>query len=150
MSKKGALLRSILLIGLGGAAGALSRYAFHETVLVNTLGCFALALMLAVADAPAFRKHPALRAGLAVGFLGAFTTFSTLCGEVADRILAGQLLAALGYALLSLALGVAAVFAGHRAGRFAARRFGWDRHAPEAADVPPDSTPPAPPVGAAR
>ena len=126
MSKKGALLRSVLLIGLGGAAGALSRYAFHDTVLVNTLGCFALALLLATADAPALRKHPSLRAGIAVGFLGAFTTFSTLCGEVADRVLAGDFLSALGIALLSLALGVAAVFAGHRAGRWAAHRFGWD------------------------
>jgi fluoride ion exporter CrcB/FEX len=126
MSKKGALLRSVLLIALCGAAGALSRHAFHATLLVNTLGCFALALLLATADAPALRRHPALRAGLAVGFLGAFTTFSTLCGEIADRFLAGDPLSALGYALLSLSLGVGAVFAGHRAGRWTAHRFGWD------------------------
>lgn len=136
MTKKGALLRTLSSVAFCGAIGALTRFAVHDTLLVNTLGCFALALLLAAATAPALRSHPALRAGLAAGFLGAFTTFSTLCGEIADRFLAGDPLAALGSAALSLALGVLAVFAGHRAGRAAARRYGWDDPAPAPGGTP--------------
>jgi len=135
----------MLAVALGGAAGALSRYAFHDTMLVNALGCLALALLLALADAPALRRHPALRVGVTVGFLGAFTTFSTLCGEIARLLLDGRTQAALESAALSLALGVVAVTAGHVVGRRIAHAKGWDQplqgprgpQAPAAPQPPP-------------
>ena len=117
--------RTLILIALGGAAGALTRFAAHDTPLVNTLGCFALALLLAVAEAPVLRRHPALRIGIATGFIGAFTTFSTLCGEIAERFLRGDVVDALFYSVYSLGLGFLAVMAGHRLGRWAVARFRW-------------------------
>jgi len=142
MSSKKGFRKTVLAVALGGAAGALARFATQDTLLVNTLGCLALSLLLALADAPALRRHPALRVGVAVGFLGAFTTFSTLCGEIARLLLAGSTVAALAAAAQALALGYAAVLAGHVVGRWIVHVRGWGLH-PHAASAA-QGAPPAP------
>lgn len=83
-----------LLLGLGGAAGAMARYAVATsvqrhtgpgfpwgTLTVNVIGSFALGVVLAAID-----QHPArplIVALVASGFLGDFTTFSTFAYEIA-------------------------------------------------------------------
>lgn len=83
---------TLFSIAVGGAVGALCRYGIsnllydafgrgfpHGTLLVNLSGCFlmgVLATILAQRGAPM-----ALRAGILVGFLGAYTTFSTFSLE---------------------------------------------------------------------
>ncbi len=80
-------------IALGGALGALARWQMSTgvdrwlgrdfpwgTLSVNVLGSFVMGL-LAVLLAERLALGPALRAGLFVGFLGAFTTFSTFAFE---------------------------------------------------------------------
>jgi CrcB protein len=76
-------LVSALAVGIGGALGAVSRYAVGEvierravdTFLVNTLGSFGLGFVVGVGIG-----GPAALA-LAVGFCGAFTTFSSFAVE---------------------------------------------------------------------
>jgi fluoride exporter len=128
MSMHRNLRKTVLVVAAGGAAGALARFGFHDTQLVNALGCLALALLLALADAPVLKRHPVLRVGATVGFLGAFTTFSTLSGEIARLFLAGRPADALRAAAVSLVLGYAAVLAGHVFGRWVVHVRGWGLH----------------------
>ena len=110
-----------LLIAVAGAAGALARYgvglavgprAFPwGTLLVNTSGAFALGVVLGLG---ADRLGPRATTALAVGFLGAFTTWSAFTWEVLSLGRADRLLLAAGYVGLSLVLGLLAVAAGSR------------------------------------
>ncbi|MEF8777655.1 MAG: CrcB family protein [Natronomonas sp.] len=76
-------LVSALAVGIGGAFGAVSRYAVGEvierravdTFVVNTLGSFVLGFVVGIE----IGGPPAL--ALAVGFCGAFTTFSSFAVE---------------------------------------------------------------------
>jgi len=120
-----------LLAALGGALGALGRWAVAEalpspggwpwsTVLVNLTGCFLLGALLA---GLAFRSaEPAwVRPFLAVGVLGGYTTYSTFAVEVVGLVDDGSPLLAAGYVLVSVVGGVAAVALGALALRRAAR-----------------------------
>lgn len=119
----------LLLIGLGGFAGAISRYlvdgAVAErtggsfpwgTLAVNASGTFLLGLLFAMATERAILP-PDIRGPLMIGYLGAYTTFSTYLLE-SWRLVEGG---ALGLALLnlgaSLVVGVVAVVAGLTIGR---------------------------------
>ncbi len=94
-----ALLVTALAVGMAGAVGALARYALAEwvaprwkhafplaTLIINIAGAFALAFLFA-ASGRLFAAHAQLalqtqtRAILGTGFLGGFTTFSTLSAE---------------------------------------------------------------------
>jgi fluoride exporter len=57
-----------------------------------------------------------LRAGLVIGVVGGFTTFSTFAQEELE-LLETHVVTALAYVLASVAVGVAAVFVGSRLGR---------------------------------
>jgi CrcB protein len=65
------------------------------------------------------RQHlPAwLRVGLVVGFVGGYTTFSTFAQEALEAGESRQILVAAAYVLASVAVGIAAVYAGVRVGR---------------------------------
>jgi CrcB protein len=113
-----------LAVAVGGAAGALARYALdrlieHQVVTVfpwstfaiNVSGCLlAGAVVAALVD----RHHAAdwLRVGLTVGFLGAYTTYSTFAQETHDLLVGGHLLLGVVNATASVGSGVAAVVAG--------------------------------------
>jgi CrcB protein len=56
--------------------------------------------------------HPALRPAITIGFLGAFTTFSTLSLETYRLIDRGHLIVGFAYSLGSLAAGLAALSTG--------------------------------------
>ena len=117
-------MRKYVLIGLGGALGAILRVAFRNidiagyagsmpvsTLLINICGSFLLALFLTAAyEHPNW--HPDIRLGIATGFIGAFTTFSTMCKEIALLIYSANYLLAASYALLSLSLGLTAAALG--------------------------------------
>jgi CrcB protein len=114
---------------VGGAVGALARYGLDglierrtfsvfpwSTFAINVSGCFLAGAVVAdLVD----RHHvsPALRIGLVVGFLGAYTTFSTFAQETVDLAKTHDYALALANAIASVAVGFAAVLAGTAVGK---------------------------------
>lgn len=116
-------------IGVAGFAGAISRYQLEGLVsrsakgafpwgtwVVNISGCFLLGL-LATLFTERLLPHPALRGAITIGFVGAYTTFSTFAYETLrlgqDRATALALL----NVVASVAVGIAAVWGGTAVGR---------------------------------
>lgn len=120
-------MRVALIAGFG-AAGALARYgigsAFGErdvpvaTFLINVVGSFLLGVIVTWGAAKLSRD---LAVGIGVGFLGAFTTFSTFAVDTKLLYEDGRWSTAATYVLLSVALGIAAAAAGMAVGRTVAR-----------------------------
>jgi CrcB protein len=119
----------ILLVGLGGFAGAVARYllegAFSErltgafpwgTLVVNLSGSFALGLLFALSADRAILPAE-IRGPILIGFIGAYTTFSTYMLESWQLIESGSVGLAAANLAGSIALGIAAVFAGLVLGR---------------------------------
>jgi CrcB protein len=85
-------MRTALWIGVAGFFGSIARYAVGGlvsrvdetfpwgTFVVNISGSFVLGFFVAVV-AHRVVVHPDVRIAVAVGFLGAYTTFSTLALE---------------------------------------------------------------------
>jgi len=89
-----AVVKTLLLIGAGGFAGAIARYLVsgwvyglvgtrlpYGTLAVNVSGSLLLGLVAALGTGRLGVVTPELRALVAIGFLGAFTTFSTFSLE---------------------------------------------------------------------
>ena len=114
-----------LLVALGGAAGALARYAIGvrlgarsfpwATLAVNLSGCFLLGLVLGGLG-PA-RWSASTTTAVAVGVLGAYTTFSTFGFETLALLRTDRFAAAAAYVGLSVVGGLAAAAAGYAGGR---------------------------------
>jgi Integral membrane protein possibly involved in chromosome condensation len=118
----------LMVIGLGGSAGAVARYAVDGwvalvrgsfpwgTLAVNASGSLLIGLLFALTMERAVIPAE-LRGPLMIGFVGAYTTFSTLALESWRLVEDGAWL--LGIANLggSVLLGVAAVVAGIAIGR---------------------------------
>jgi CrcB protein len=114
-----------LAVAAAGAVGALLRWRIGvavgvrtfpwATLGINVVGSFALAAVLA---GPATRGwSPTTTTAVAVGLLGAFTTFSTFGYETLTMLRDERVGAALAYVLASVVLGVAAAAAGYVVGR---------------------------------
>jgi CrcB protein len=121
-------LPTALGIALAGALGALARYWLDGavsrkasdfpwgTLLVNLSGAFMLGLVFTVLTERA-SVAPWLRSTVTIGFLGAYTTFSTLSLESYRLLEDGSLGLAIANTLGSLAGGLVAVYLGVVAGR---------------------------------
>lgn len=113
---------TLLLVGIAGAAGVISRYAistpFHgdalpwATVAINVAGSFLLGVLV---SSHTFSDDT--RTVVGVGFLGGFTTFSTFSVQAFLDIEAGEPLRALVYVTASVLLGLAAAATGYYVGR---------------------------------
>jgi CrcB protein len=112
-------------VGAAGALGAVSRYwiglaigtrAFPwATLSINVAGSFALGVVLA---GPALtRWSTTMTTAVAVGFLGAFTTFSTFAFETTVMMRENRTAASATYVAASVALGLAASAGGYLLGR---------------------------------
>jgi fluoride exporter len=119
----------LVIIGLGGFAGAIARYAVDGwvsnalratfpwgTLAVNISGSLLIGVLFAMATERA-TLPPELRGPLMIGFVGAYTTFSTLALESWRLIEDGAWLLAVANLGGSVLLGVAAVVAGIAIGR---------------------------------
>ena len=113
---------TFLQVALGGAAGAVCRYATGlaavrlagqgfpwGTVAVNVLGSFLMGVLVVVLVNIADNRLAPL---LLTGFLGGFTTFSAFLLDAVTLFERGQTGLAAGYVLGSVFLSIAALFAG--------------------------------------
>lgn len=119
-------MRDALAVVAGGILGTVLRLATDgllphgddgfpwSTLLVNTIGAFALGFLVA-------RVWPTVpswvRAGLGVGVLGSFTTFSAVVVSLVSLADAGQWGLAAAWLGATLALGLGAAWLGIRMGR---------------------------------
>ncbi|WP_206812163.1 fluoride efflux transporter CrcB [Paradesulfitobacterium ferrireducens] len=110
-------MQNILAIALGGAMGALARYGLGawissrwnqsfplHTFLINISGAFLLGF-LNILFIERLTVSPFIRLGIGVGFLGAYTTFSTFGYEVITLIQSGSMLTAVLYTAGSILVG---------------------------------------------
>lgn len=109
----------LLLVFLGGCAGTWARASIQaawpvrpdavpwSTLVINAAGSFLLALLLEslVHAGPDVGLRRGVRLAIGNGFLGAFTTYSTLSVETARRALGGQALLGAAYMLGSVVVG---------------------------------------------
>ena len=115
---------NLLIIALGGALGAVSRFLLgngvsralgsalpYGTFVINIVGCFAMGLLMTII-VDREMLPAAWRLFLCVGFLGGFTTFSSFGYEALILLTEGRLLAALAYVGGSVVLGLVAAAAG--------------------------------------
>lgn len=121
---------TLVFIAIGGAAGAVSRYLIGGwvqeltdgrfpwgTFVVNISGSFFLGLVFALAMDRAI-VAPEIRVPLMIGFIGSYTTFSTLMLESWRLVEEGDYLFLFGNLLGSVVIGMLAVIAGLALGRF--------------------------------
>lgn len=119
----------LLLIGLGGFAGAIARYLVDGavadrtgggfpwgTLVINATGSFVLGLLFALTAERALLPAD-VRGPLMIGFLGAYTTFSTWMLESWGLIESGSYVAAIANLGGSVVIGLVAVAAGLIIGR---------------------------------
>ena len=122
-------LTKILFVALGGALGAVSRYAFSAsplnsifekfpfpTFLVNIIGSFLIGFCLIILS-DKFAVSDNIRLLVFVGFLGAFTTFSTFELEIWTLVKEGHYVSSLVYVVSSVVVGFAGLLAGVWLGR---------------------------------
>ena len=121
-------MKEILLVAVGGALGAASRYSLsgwmlhhagqakfpYETFAVNVIGCLLAGVLAGVAE-----KHhlisPEARLFLLTGILGGFTTFSAFGVETLYLVRRGECLIAGAYVFLSVTCGLAALWLAYMA-----------------------------------
>jgi len=111
---------NILLIGLGGSLGAISRYLLNEIVIkyiptsfptgilvVNIIGCLVIGLLLG--NSMMSKDH--VYYFFAVGFLGSFTTMSAFSYQTIE-LFNTNILIACSYIILTLTLTILATYIG--------------------------------------
>lgn len=117
------------MIAVGGALGAVSRFAVTEimqyffgagfpwgTLTVNLVGAFAIGVLFHLI--PDQHIPVGIKYMLTIGFLGAFTTFSTFSMETFEFWSAGERLAAVIYVLASNVGGLSLAWAGYKLGHY--------------------------------
>lgn len=117
-------MQKYLLIALGGALGSVARYWVGATVanrfgtrfpygtlVINITACLIIGFSLAFLGRRA-GFGPSWRYLIPIGFVGAYSTFSTYEWETISLLRTGAFPAAALYSLGSLALGLVAVWCG--------------------------------------
>jgi CrcB protein len=114
-------------IAIGGAAGALLRYGLLRglgfsprgfpigTFTANVIGCLLLGFCIVWLTE---RASPTVRVGVQVGLIGALTTFSTYCFDSVDLARQHEFALAAVNTVLSVAVGLLAVWLGMRLGQW--------------------------------
>ena len=117
-------MQKYLLIAVGGALGSIARYWVGSTIanrmgtkfpygtfVINLTACVVIGFSLTYLGKRA-GLSPAWRYLIPVGFIGAYSTFSTYEWETLSTLRAGAFALASFYALGSLVLGLAATWLG--------------------------------------
>jgi CrcB protein len=117
-------LQKYLLIAVGGALGSLARYWVGSTIsgrlgtrfpygtlVVNITACVIIGFSLTYLGRRA-DLNPAWRFFIPIGFIGAYSTFSTYEWETLSTMRSGAFFLAAIYAVSSLVLGLISVWGG--------------------------------------
>jgi CrcB protein len=116
---------AIACVALGGALGALARWAVAEalphdpgrfpwgTLLTNVTGCLLIGVLM-VLVIEKWPEHPLVRPFFGTGILGGFTTFSTYAVDTRALVAADRPAVAAAYLVVTLAAGLVAVVVGLR------------------------------------
>jgi fluoride exporter len=120
---------TVLWVFIGGGLGSATRFVIGQwaaaafgvafpygTLIVNLTGCFLLGLLVQVAAAGSW--HGDVRAALAAGLLGGFTTYSSFNQETIAMLTSGAVGTAAANIIITLAGGLAAGALGAAAARF--------------------------------
>jgi fluoride exporter len=119
---------TLVAVFVGGACGTFARYLLETdhpfapgafpwvTLLVNLTGSFAIGLVIP-STARLSQRLPALRPLLVAGFLGGWTTYSTLAVEATLLVRHGDPATCLAYLAATVVGGLSLVVAGHALGR---------------------------------
>lgn len=118
-------MRAFLLVGLGGALGAMSRYGVSmflgrhwpmefplATMVVNIVGSIGMGLFIGLMAHLLPPWQGEARLFLAVGMLGGFTTFSSFSLDAVALLERGELLQAGAYVLLSVVVCLIGLYLG--------------------------------------
>jgi CrcB protein len=118
------MLKNIVLVGLGGAIGSVLRYVSSifvdryfssvfpwATFAVNIVGCLLVGLLLGIFERQQLATAE-IRLLFVTGFCGGYTTFSTFAAENLTLIQYEQFGLAVLYTVLSVLIGIAAVWLG--------------------------------------
>lgn len=111
-----------IFVGIGGAVGAMLRYAISLvpvkttfpilTLITNVIGAFAIGMIVALALKHGISDNAVLF--LKTGVCGGFTTFSTFSLEAYNLFKDGKPVLGIAYAVLSLGLCILMVMLGER------------------------------------
>jgi CrcB protein len=128
------LRRQLSAVLCGGFCGTITRYWLSQLIqghlgkgwpydifLINITGALLLAFITTLADAT-FLIGPTRRLFINVGFLGAYTTFSSFALGDVQLATAGHWFSALSYVFMSLVVGILAVWCGHVLGQWVMNR----------------------------
>lgn len=124
---------SWLLVGLGGALGAMARHGLNGLVhrwvltspfpygifLVNVAGSLLIGVFAGLLGAGRIEAHAGARLFVVVGLLGGFTTFSSFSLDTLTLLRGGHAGLAFVNAAGQVLAGVAAAFVGYRLGSMA-------------------------------
>jgi len=115
------MLKTITLVGIGGAIGSILRYLAstgiqskflstfpYGTMCVNITGCFLIGVIYALAERN--NISPEWRFFLATGLCGGYTTFSTFSFESLSLLRDGDIFYATAYIASSVVIGILATF----------------------------------------
>lgn len=118
------MLKTLLIVGLGGGIGSVFRYltsvwtqklvqsAFPwATFIVNVLGCLIIGILVGFFTKQQIENSD-LKLFFVTGFCGGFTTFSAFALENMKLFQTGNSLLALLYIALSVIVGIFAVWTG--------------------------------------
>jgi CrcB protein len=123
-------VRTVIAVGIGGFVGAIARYGLDGlisqnsgssfpwgTLVINVSGSLVLGVLFALLIEGRVIVAPWIRTATTVGFVGAYTTFSTLALETFRLLEDGSLTLAAANAVGSLAIGIVALYVGVVLGR---------------------------------
>lgn len=118
------MIKTLLLVGLGGGIGSVLRYLISvlvnkynvslfpwATLVVNLLGCLIIGVILGLFEKQIL-VNTSFKHLFIVGFCGGFTTFSAFAAENFNLLQSGNTLMALTYVLASVVGGLLALWLG--------------------------------------